>query len=179
MECDKLRSFYKSWLQVSRVCNKSFFFLLFNKFLIYEWPFIFFFLILSKEYWSFLFTWQMVELFSFRKSISYEPQLFHVLEYSRVANKRLWTLNHFRKICMAGTSYLSYNFIDDLYFSNKFTNFSFLLERNRVNYSMVVQRDCPKRKNIFKLFDLKRDVYCWKDFFILVSSICVTLFFLR
>ena len=28
------------------------------------------------------------------------------------------------------------------------------LERSRVNYSMVVQRDCPKRKNVFKICDL-------------------------
>ena len=29
-----------------------------------------------------------------------------------------------------------------------------ILEGSRVNYSMVVQRDCPKRKNIFKPCDL-------------------------
>ena len=53
------------------------------------------------------------------------------------------------------------------------------LEGSRVNYSMVVQRDCPKRKNILSLviwiFDgEKRGAFRWKDIFILVSMICVT-----
>ena len=42
--------------------------------------------------------------------------------------------------------------------SEQFPNFSFVflchLEGSRVNFSMVVQRDCPKRKNSFKPCDL-------------------------
>ena len=38
--------------------------------------------------------------------------------------------------------------------TKKYQTMHFFLEPSRVNYSMVVQRDCPKRKNVFKPCDL-------------------------